>query len=185
MNKTIKYAGVAGIFSIILAIPITYFEILKSLNKLEGNLISLYIFVLLVSLILYIVFLYGFKIIGDKFSNNLLKLTSVIWGITAIIYYGYIILSLLSPSLESNLVSILAVVIFGIVGIPFGIALLKLKAQFGSLAKGAGIITIIIGVSCVSVILLLLGLILLIPFYILTSMILFRAAKKIETNPAI
>lgn len=183
MNKTIKYAGVAGILSLILVVPITVFEILKGLNMLGGGLASLYIFIHLLSLVVYIVFIHGFRLVGDRLSNNLLKLTSNILIISAIFYYGYIILTVISPNLENIVIHILCLVIFGAVNIPFGIALLKLKPQFGSLATAAGVIEIITGASLLSVILSILGILLLAPLYILDSMILFRAAKKFEESP--
>ena len=185
MSKTIKYAGVAGILSLVLAVPITIIEILKSFNNLGSGFTSLYIFVLLASLILYIIFIYGFKLVAEKYQNNLLRVSSYILIISAIIYYGYLVLTLISPNLDNIVIQILAVVIFGAASISFGIALLKLKPQFGSLATGAGVVEIITGASLLSVILSILGILLLIPLYILTSMILFRAAKKIETNPTI
>jgi hypothetical protein len=67
----------------------------------------------------------------------------------------------------------------------FGIGLLKLKPQFGSLATGAGVLIIIAGVSYLSVIVSIIGFLLLIPSYILCSIILFRAARKIETSSAV
>jgi hypothetical protein len=76
----------------------------------------------------------------------------------------------------------LYLVISGGVSIPFGIALLELKSQFGPLATGAGVIGIITGACLLTIILSILGILLFIPWYILTSMILFRAAKKFETK---
>src|SRR3989344_4530611 len=108
MNKTIKYAGVAGIFSLIFAVPVILFEILKSLSKLDGGLVSVYIFVLLISLILYIVFIHGFKLVAEKYQNNLLKLSSYILIISAIVYYGYLVLTLISPNLDNIVIQILS-----------------------------------------------------------------------------
>jgi len=185
MNKTIRHAGIAGILSLILAVPVGIFEVLLSLGKLEGGFISLYIFVLFLSLVVYIVFMHGFRLVGEKLSNNLLKITSNILIISAIVYYGYLILTLISPNLDNIVIQILAAVILGAANIPFGVALLKLKPQFGSLATKAGVMEIIIGVSLLSVILSIVVILLLIPVYVLTSMILFRAAKKFEATPAI
>lgn len=190
MNKTVKYAGVAGILSLALTSPIMIFEVLKVLKKLEGSFVLLYIFVLLLSLIFYIIYIFGFKLIGEKLPNNLLKITSYILIISAIIDYGYTIVTLIFPTLDNSIVDILSLVIVGGISIPFGIALFKLKPQFGSLATVAsviaiitGVIEIIIGASLLSVILSvilsILGILLSIPLYILTSMILFRAAKKV------
>jgi len=183
MNKTIKYAGIAGILCLILLVPAAIFEILNVLNKLNEGLVALYIFITFLSLVVYIVFMHGFRLVGEKLSNNLLKSTSNILIISAIFYYGYLILILISPNLDNIAIHILWLVIFGAISIPFGIALLRLEPQFGSLATAAGVIAIITGASFLSVILSIFGILLLIPWYILNSMILFRAAKKFETIP--
>lgn len=180
MNKTIKYAGIAGILSLIIEVPIVIFEIFNSLHKFESGFISLYILVLLLSLVLYLIFIYGFKLIGEKYQNNLLKWSSYILIIFSIICYGYLVLALISPNLDNVFIQILTIIIFGAASIPFGIALLKLKPQFGSLATSTGVIGIITGASFLSVILSILGILLIVPLYILASMILFRAAKKFE-----
>ncbi len=201
MNKTIKYAGVAGILSLIFGVPVTVFEVLRSLKKLDGDPISLYIFVLFLSLVLYIVFIHGFRLVGEKLSNNLLKLTSNILIILAIVSYGYLILTLISPNLDNEGINILIVVFSGAASITFGISLLKLKPQFGSLATWAGVIAIITGAGFLSVIwtmteifltplyilsslfnlsLFIITILLLIPLRILLLMILFRAAKKFK-----
>ena len=185
MHKTLKYAGIAGILSLIVLIPLIVFEVLKSLNKLRGGLISLYIFVLLVALILYIIFVWGFKILGEKHQNNLLKITSYILIVVAIIYHGYLILALIYPVIDNIFAQILPVAFIGIAMILFGIGLLRLKMQFGSVATAAGVIEIISGISFLSVLLSLIGLLLLIPNYILGVIILFRAAKKLGANAAI
>lgn len=113
MNKAIKYAGVAGILSLILTVPIIIFEILKSLNNLGSGLVSLYIFTLLASGILYIVYIYGFKLVAEKYQNNLLKISSYILIVSAIVHYGYLVLTLISPTLDNILIQILALVILG------------------------------------------------------------------------
>jgi hypothetical protein len=181
MNKTIKFAGVAGILCLILIVPAIIFETLRQLDNLGKELVLLYIFTLFALLILFVIFIYGFKLVAEKYQNNLLKISSYILIIAAIAYYGYLVLTLISPDLDNMLIYILALMISGGATILFGIALLKLKPQFGSLATGAGVIDIILGASYLSVILSFIGVLLLIPSYILCSMILFRATRKIET----
>lgn len=185
MNKILKYAAIAGILSIITLFPLTFLEILKSLDKLEGGLISLYIFVLLVALILYVIFVWGFKIIGEKYQNNLLKIASFVLIVIAIIYQGLLILASILPAFDNIFVQILPAVLMGAAMIPFGIGLLRLKMQFGSVATAAGVIEIISGISFLTVLLSLIGVLLFIPDYILLVIILFRAVKKLETSPAI
>src|SRR3990167_7003004 len=101
MNQTIKYAGVAGIFSLISAVPIMFFVILQSLNKLDGGLISLYIFFLLLSLVSYVIFIWGFKLIAERYQNNLLRIMCYILIISNILCNGYFIITLISPNLDS------------------------------------------------------------------------------------
>jgi hypothetical protein len=117
MNKTIKFTGVAGILCLILAVPVTVFEILRGLNNLEGELVSLYIVTLLASLILYMIFIYGFTLVAEKYRNNLLKTSSYILIISAILYYGYVVLILISPNLERMLVHLLTLWILGGIGV--------------------------------------------------------------------
>ncbi len=179
MNKTIKNAAIAGILTIIVAIPLVILEVLKSLNMLSGGLLTFYIIVYILSLLLYIVFVWGFKLMGDKTKINLLTITSYILIVSSIIYYVYFILAAISPALDNPIISISTLVFYGAVGIPFGISLLKLKNQFGSIATATGILMIITSVSFLTVILSIIGVLTLIPTYILEVILLFRASKKL------
>ncbi len=188
MHKILKYAAIAGVLSLIILIPFIVLEVFRGLNKLGGGLISLYtlyIFVLLAILILYIIFIWGFKILGEKYQNNLLKIASYILIVAAIIYYGYFALSSIFPAIDNTSVHIIMLVIMGAAMIPFGIGLLRLKMQFGSVATAAGVIEIISGISFLTVLLSIIGILLQIPLYILLVIILFRAAKKLEMSPTI
>ncbi len=185
MHKILKNAAIAGVLSLIVLIPFTVLEVLRGLNKLEGGLISLYIFVFLASLILYIIFVWGFKILGEKYQNNLLKIASYILIVVTIIYSGYFALSSIFPAIDNTSVHIIMLVIMGAAMIPFGIGLLRLKMQFGSVATAAGVIEIISGISFLTVLLSIIGILLQIPLYILLVIILFRAAKKLEMSPTI
>ncbi|MEM3074828.1 MAG: hypothetical protein QW727_02720 [Candidatus Pacearchaeota archaeon] len=179
MNKTIKNAAIAGILSIIVDIPLVILEVLKSLKMLSGGLLTIYIIVYVLSLLLYIVFAWGFKIIGEKTQNNLLSVMTYVFIISSIIYDGYFILAAISPSLDNPIISILTLIFYGAVGIPFGISLLKLKNQFGSIATATGILVIITSASFLTVILSIIGVLTLIPAYILEVILLFRASEKL------
>lgn len=182
MHKTLKYAAISGILSLIILIPQIVFAVLNSLNKFQGNLMSLYILVLFASLILYIVLIWGFKIIGERYQNNLLKIGSYLLIIAAIIVYGCFVLALAFPILDNIVVSIIEITLLGAATIPFGIGLLRLKVQFGGIATAAGVIEIISGISFLTVLLSPIGILLSIPDYILAVIILFRAAKKLKAQ---
>ena len=196
-DNHIKYAGIAGIIFLVLLAPVAIFEIVRSVGLLGGIFVWLYVFVLFLSLVLTIIFLWGFKLVSEKFQDNLLGISSYIWIVSVVISSGYLILTVISPDTESNVGNVLAGVIWGVVAVPFGISLLKLKPLFGPVAIAAGVISIIMGISTslgmlvifdefttsivltlVLIALLLLALSMLIPFYILTSIIFSRATKK-------
>ncbi len=180
MNRTIKNAGIAGVLTLIVAIPLVILEILKGQNMIYGRLLTLYIVVYVLSLLSYIVFIWGFKVIGDKVKINLLKVTSYILIISSIIYYGYFILAAISPPfINWIIIPISALVFYGAVGIPFGIGLLKLKNRFGSIATVTGVLTIITCASFLTVIMSIIGVLTLIPTYILAIILLFKASKKL------
>ncbi|MBI2548785.1 hypothetical protein HYW21_05535 [Candidatus Woesearchaeota archaeon] len=178
MNITLKHSAVAGIITLLTVVPAIIFEVLKSLNKLTGNLVTYYVIILLISFFSYLIFIYGYVLLGIYSKNSLLKIISIISLIFAFILNGFYIVSVYRPELFGLFFSILVLLLFGILEIIFGISVLKLKGLFGGLAKGAGILLIIVGISFLTVILSILGIILLIPAYILGIMILFKASKK-------
>ena len=185
MHKVLRYAAIAGILYLIVSIPSVILEVLRVLNQLEEGLMPLYISLLLMSLILFVIFVWGFKVIGEKYQNNLLKVAAYILIIIATIFHGYSVLALIFPPFDNVFVQTLSLVLFGAVMIPLGIGLLRLKTHFGSIATAAGVMEIISGISFLTVLLSFIGILLVIPVYILSVIILFRAAKKLETSPAI
>jgi len=180
MSKTLQYAGIAGIFCLLYSVLLIIFEILKRTNKVNSSFISLYIIAGLLSWGLYIIFNYGFILIGERYQNNLLRFASYFLIFFGSIFNGYGVLALIYPNLENMFVQIVIIVITGAINIPFGIGLIKLQPQFGSIAKAAGVIEIISGVSLITFILSFIGILLSIPSAILLFIILFRAAKKPE-----
>jgi hypothetical protein len=177
MHRTLKYAAIAGILYLIVSFPLIVLR-----DELTGAPIPLYIFVLLAALVLYIIFVWGFKVLGEQYQNNLLKIVSYILIVIEIIYHSYLILVSISPALENTLVEILLVVFAGAATIPFGIGLLKLTTHFGSVATALGVLEIISGISLLTFLPWVIGFLLIIPTYILGVIILFRAARKLEAS---
>lgn len=190
MHRTFKYAAIAGILYLIVSFPLIVLraavEALKTLDELTGSPIPLYILVLLAALVLYIIFVWGFKVLGEQYQNNLLKIVSYVLIVIAIIHHSYLISVSISPALENTLVEILSVVFAGAAMIPFGIGLLKLTTHFGLVVTAAGVLEIISGISFLTsliwVDLSVIGILLIIPTYILGIIILFGAARKLEAS---
>lgn len=143
----------------------------------------LHVFLLLTSLILFIIFIWGFKIIGEKCQNNVLKISPYILIVAAIADYGYSIADygyfhFYFPVDTYAQILLRAIMAFAI--ILFSIDLLGLKSQFGLIATMAGIFGIILGTGFLSI--RFLSLTLFIPTCILLIKILFRATKKSESG---
>ena len=148
MNKIIKYAGIAGILLPVFMILSIFLLILSTSISFEGSSDIITILLLWLSNpFMYIIiigiptffFIWGFKVVAEKTNNNLLKTASYLLIIITII-------TILFPIVDTSL-SLVPLIIIGTIGsivsILFGIGLLRLKDQFGSIANYAGILFII------------------------------------------
>lgn len=182
MDKTLKYAAIAGILSIAMTMPLIILEVFKSSVMLNTSLIAIYILAYLLDLAFYAIFIWGFKVIGEKTQNTLLTISSYILIISSIALYGYIILTILIPSLNKFLIliSVLYLLFYGVLSLLAGIAILKLKDRLGSIATATGILSIITGASFLTMVLSVIGLLTLMPAYVLEIILLFRAAKAFD-----
>lgn len=180
MNKTLKNTTIAGIIAAIFLIPQTILEFLRSANKLTGNLLPLYIVVLIIALGTYIYFIWGFKIIGDKTKNKLLTKSSYFLIIATILFYAVSFVIQDSSTLTQAIFGGSVLVLFGAISIPFGIGILKLKKEFGAIATAVGVLNIITGVSLITIILIFIGLLLLIPLIVLEIILMFKAAERFK-----
>ena len=179
MLETLRYRAYAGIVGAVLSIPWMYFEFLRGAKKLSGNLLYIYYPLLVIESALYIYFIWGFKIIGDKIKNKLLSISTII----TLIFFLFLMFSSpftskLSTSVEL-IVGGITLVLVGVISIPFGIGLMRLKDKFGNLAKATGILNIITGVCFITVILIFIALLIYIPQTILEIILMFKAAQKL------
>lgn len=182
MNKILKYAAIAGILSIAMTMPLIMLEVFKSSVMLSSGLIAIYILAYLLDLALYAVFIWGFKVIGEKTQNTLLTISSYLLIIFSIVLYGYIILIPLIPSLDKFLIliSVLYLLFYGVLSLLAGIAILKLKGRLGPIATATGILSIITGASFLTIILSAIGILTMMPAYVLEIILLFKASKAFD-----
>ena len=181
MNKTLRYAAISGILAVGILIPFLFIELLRILNIMGSEAsVTTRLLLNIITLIPLIFFLYGFKIIGDKTENNQLKFAVYLFIIALIIsriYGGYTVLTKSNLSSASAAVPFAQYMAFGIIGILFGIGILKLKKPLGNIAKTTGILAIISGITYA--ILQTFGSFLVTPTYILLIILLFKASKKL------
>ncbi len=179
MMKSLRYRAYAGIVGAVLSIPWTYFEFLRGANKLSGNLLYIYYPLLVIEAALYIYFIWGFKIIGDKTKNKLLSISTII---SLILFLLLVFSSPFTSKLSTSVQLIVGgatLVLVGAISIPLGIGLIRLKEKFGNLARATGILNIITGVCFITVILIFIALLIYIPQTILEIILMFKAAEKL------
>ena len=182
MSKHLRFAGIAGILSLILSIPGFYFEAIRSEHPLGMGLTTLYILTLTLNLILYVVLCSGFVTLAKKTHNTPLRVASYILIVISIGSFLYTLMSLTVVEIHdvlNLLFAALTLVLVGAASIPFGIGILLLRPRFGSLATWLGVLEIISGISLMSVIFSIIGILLIIPVAILGTILLFRAARKL------
>ena len=179
MLKTLRNRAIVGIIGAVLQVPWVILEFLKASKKLSGNIIALYYTLVIVEAIIYIYFVWGFKIIGDKLKNKLLSISSTLIIASAILLHISVFFDQKFTPIVNAIIWGAILVITGALSIPFGIGLLRLKDKFGNLAKAVGILNIITGISFVTIILFFIGLLIYIPLGILEIILMFKAAEKL------
>ena len=179
MLPTLRNRAIVGIIGAVLQVPWLILEFLKASKKLSGNVLLIYYVIVFVEAILYIYFVWGFKIIGDKLKNKLLSISSILIIASAILLHISVFFDQKFTPLVNVLISGIILVITGALSIPFGIGLLRLKDKFGNLAKAVGILNIITGISLITIIFFFVGLLIFIPLAILEIILMFKAAEKL------
>jgi len=142
--------------------------------------IPFYIIMKILVLISFFFFQRGFILVGHLFKNYLLKIMSfvLIFGMFLVITYD--IASLFSESIESEFMLGAEALTFGVIGILFGVSLIKLQKSFGQLPIIAGIFEIFAACFFLTLLLAFVGQIILIPAELLEIVILYKAVELIK-----
>lgn len=181
-------AAISGVVYLMLEIIKTALDIawMNEAFGREGNIIYLTIVTCIV--ISYFLFIRGFIILGQLFENGLLRMVGYMLIIAMIALSVLDMYSLFYFSGEpfQNWNELLwmpysaAAVVFGVLGIIFGTALLKLQDGMGELSKVVGILEILLGVFLVTVVLFFLAYMIMIPATILEIILLYRGYEYLS-----
>lgn len=161
-------------------------EFSRQMHPLSIELEIVYVLILLLILLSSISFIRGFILLARKEHIRILKVSS----------YALIVLSVASSlhalvSVAYNVtygsfldiaIALVGLMIMGAVSICCGIGILKLQSKFGILATRVGVFEIVSGACFLLIFPAFIGVILLIPLYILSSMLLFRAAGSFDVK---
>ncbi len=173
-------AWVAGIFFLMAAV----FEGIADFVRVEENEliygqwghVTVKIFVLVFNLL----FLYGFLISGRLLNNYLMKIATVLYMVVLMVFYAYDIISVFNEFLEIEAVFMAEALVFGVVGMLFGAAILKSGKTLRTVAFAAGGSELLMSLCMLTIVLLPLALFLFFPTVILEMVVLFKVATLVK-----
>jgi transcriptional regulator with XRE-family HTH domain len=176
-NSFIKYAWIAGIVYFLLGFAIADLDLLRSKDNLFITGKVIYIILKLFIIITAYYYFGGFVVIGSKLKNHILVISSLITIFAIALFSFYDIISLFYNSIEKQTIDGGKSISFGIIGIVFGVGLIRLNKYYGSSASLAGFFNIIEAFFFLTLILWFVGAILTIPTEIFEIIILYKAYK--------
>lgn len=178
-KKVMKLAVISGavfLFLYIAELFVTELLYTEATEKAVG-LLAVYKIVLSLSLVF---FYYGFFTIGAIFKNDLLKFSAL-----AILCFGVLanmmeVVVLWKFEDAYTVTLVFEGLIFGAIGICFGIALYQLKSRLGNLLTVLGIGEVFIGALLLSVVFQFVGAILSLPLVIIEIVVLYHVYQKLK-----
>jgi hypothetical protein len=177
VNSFIKYAWIAGIIYFLLGFAVAGLDLLRSKDNLFVTGKVIYIILKLIIIISAYYYVGGFVVLGSKLKNHVLVISSLITIFAIALFSFYDIISLFYNSIEKQTIDGGKSITFGIIGIVFGIGLIRLNSNYGLSASLAGIFNIIEACFFLTLILWFVGAILTIPSEIFEIIILYKAYK--------
>lgn len=181
----IKQLHIAWIFGVIYFL-LGFFEgaadyfLFKEDRMIYSN--GIYVVIKILSLLTFAFFQRGFILIGGLFRNYLLKIISVIMMLAILLLNSYDIISLFYDAVKVDFITAGYAVTFGILGIVYGVSLLRLKGSVGRISTYAGILEIIGGCFLLTVVLAFIGLLIYIPAELIEIIIIFKVIEIIKTK---
>jgi len=180
--KQLNIAWILGIFYL----TIGFFESAADyfLFKEERMIFSsaFYVAIKVISFITFAFFQRGFIMIGGLFRNYLLKIMSFIMIIAILLLNGYDIISIFYDSVEAEFIAGASALTFGLIGIIYGISLIRLKKSVGYISKYAGLLEITGGCFLLTIVLSFIGFLIYLPAELLEIIIIFKVIEIIKTK---
>ena len=141
-----------------------------------------YVAIKIFTLVTYILFQRGFILLGGLFKNYLLRITSFILIFGNMLIIGYDIASIFYDSIERQYILGSEAVVFGCIGILYGISLWRLRKSIGAVASYAGVFEILAGCFFLTVVLSFMGFIALVPAELFEILILYKSIDLIKSK---
>ena len=140
--QQLNIAWIAAIVYFFISIPDMLADVSLFIDDepLYGN--TLYILIKILVILSFVFYFRGLILTGKLFQNYLLKITSFLMLFTGVLFYAYDIFAIAIPSLDIGVGMIAENVSFGLIGILFGVGLLRLKQPMHLLGMVSGILEI-------------------------------------------
>lgn len=165
---------------------LSIFEIVAEFYRKSENqmiiVISMYCFFKVCIILSFFIFQRGFVLIGAVFKNYLLKIISYILIVGVFMTSCYDVASLFYNSIERDVVLGAEALTFGVIGVLFGLSLIKLQKNLGIVALLAGVFEITSAFFFLTILLSIVGKILLIPAELLEIILIFKSIEHIKTR---
>jgi transcriptional regulator with XRE-family HTH domain len=147
---------------------------------------AIYTSLTIVMVISFALFARGFITLSNVFENGLLKVAAYFLVIVTLGRGILDVSSLSAENIESTWVPYAAIsVVMGVVGIVFGVALLRLQDSMGELSRIAGILEIVMGCMLISVVLFFISFVVLIPAVVLEILVLYRGYEYLSKSESV
>lgn len=179
----IRQLNISWIFGILYFL-IGFFEGAAEYFRYKDNMLifstTVYVVIKISALVTLIVFQRGFILIGGLFKNYLLRITSFLLIFGNILVIGYDIASIYYDSIERQFILGSEAVVFGCIGILYGISLLRLRNTLGAVSKYAGAFEILTGFFFLTIVLSFVGFITQVPAELFEIILLYKSVDIIK-----
>lgn len=182
-KNTLLTAAIGGMIYLILEIIKTAMDFAWMESSFDAKETVIYIAIVSCLYISFIVFMRGFFLLGHLFDNGLLRIMAFML-ILAMLGLSILDIYTLRYSTYQELMLPYgsAAVAFGILGIIFGISLIKLQDGMGELSRIAGMLEIATGCLLLTVILFFLAFVVMIPAIVVEIILLYRGYEYLEKS---
>ena len=184
-NVIMKQLNIAWILGILYFLIGFFVGAAEYFRYKDGQLIfstPVYVVIKISYLAAYIFFRRGFILLGGLFKNYLLRITSFILIFGNMLIIGYDIASIFYDSIERQYILGSEAVVFGCIGILYGVSLRRLRKSIGAVAAYAGVFEILAGCFFLTVVLSFIGFIVLVPAELFEILALYKAVDLIKSK---
>ncbi|TYP76181.1 helix-turn-helix domain-containing protein [Aquimarina intermedia] len=176
----LRIAWISGIVYFLLGFAELYIEYYRYNDDQLVVTESMYIVIKLLTLLSLVLFTRGFVVTGKILNNYLLRITAFIFICIGVLFYLYDIVSLYTMRLDYQFILGAEAITYGVIGILFGIAVLRLKDSLGTISLVTGVFELITYGFMVTVLLSIVGMFMLTPTIILEIILLYKVTEMVK-----